>query len=117
VQNLLSNAAEYTPPDGWIELTCEVRESDIAITVADSGPGISDELINHVFEPFVRGDHPRTAAAEGHLGLGLSIVQANVRTLGGRCEVKNAVGAGAVFTVYLPATLLARLKSQKMAMK
>ncbi len=104
VTNLLSNAFEYTPAGGWVKVKCELA-GEIIVTVSDSGPGISPELLPRVFEPFFRGNQPRSAA-EGHLGLGLSIVQAHVRALGGRCEVQSPPGSGAMFQIHLPASLV-----------
>ena len=72
--NLLDNALRYTPPAGRIELTMS-RDADAAvIRVRDTGPGISPEVLPHVFEPFYRGDAAR-APARGGSGLGLSIAQ------------------------------------------
>jgi len=103
VVNLLSNAFEYTPAGGRIELKCEVSD-DIVISVTDNGPGIPADLLPRLFDPFVRGDQQRSVS-EGHLGLGLSIVQAHSRALGGECTIESTVGHGAVFTIRLPASL------------
>jgi len=103
LSNLLSNAIEYTPAGGWVEVRCEVAD-EVMISVADSGPGISAELLPRLFEPFFRGNQQRSLA-EGHLGLGLSIVQAHARGLGGRCEVTSG-STGSTFKVVLPTELM-----------
>jgi len=113
ISNLLSNAFEYTPADGWVKVACHATD-EVCITVSDSGPGISPELLPRVFEPFFRGNQPRSAA-EGHLGLGLSIVQAHVRALSGRCEVQSPAGAGATFRIHLPNSVLASMEQEMVA--
>ncbi len=113
VTNLVANAFEYTPAGGWIKVKCELS-NEIILTVSDSGTGISPELLLRVFEPFFRGDQPRSAA-EGHLGLGLSIVQAHVRALGGRCEIHSPAGTGATFQIHLPTRLLAAAEREMVA--
>jgi signal transduction histidine kinase len=113
VTNLLANAVEYVPAGGQVEMACETAAvgyvggngngdgEELVVTVSDNGPGISAELLPRLFEPFVRGESPRTQ--NGHLGLGLSLVQAHARAMGGRCEVVQVVGSrGATFRVYLP---------------
>lgn len=110
ISNLLSNAFEYTSANGWVKVQCGAA-NEVMISVSDSGSGIPPHLLPRVFEPFFRGDRPRSAA-EGHLGLGLSIVQAHVRALAGRCEVASPAGAGATFRVYLPASILAPMERE-----
>ncbi|HSV14845.1 MAG TPA: ATP-binding protein [Tepidisphaeraceae bacterium] len=105
IMNLLGNAMEYGRADGQIELRCEVTGDAIIVRISDDGPGIAEELLPRLFEPFSRGDARQ--AADIHLGLGLSLVQAHARALGGRCEVQSAVGAGSTFIVRLPCSILA----------
>jgi signal transduction histidine kinase len=106
VINLLSNAFEYTPAGGTIELTCEVSD-ELVLTVSDSGSGVPDELVPRLFMPFSRADERRDSSG-GHAGLGLSIVQAHAQALGGRCvlEPRRPGVAGATFGVYLPTSLV-----------
>ncbi|ANN19817.1 two-component sensor histidine kinase [Amycolatopsis orientalis] len=96
VCNLLVNAARYgrTP----IEVTLEGKRDVVTIRVADSGPGVPEELRPILFDRFVRGDHARQAT-EGS-GLGLSIARENALIHGGEITVHN--DRGAVFTVRLP---------------
>lgn len=100
--NLLDNAAKYTEPGG--EITIEVGHlgDDALLRVRDNGPGIDAALLPHVFEPFTQG--PRSLErSEGGLGIGLSLVKMLVELHGGDVEVVSAPGAGATFTVRLPA--------------
>lgn len=101
--NLLSNAASYTPPGGTIRVSGG-REGDVvAIRVCDTGAGIEPSLLPDVFEIFVQG--PRTAdRAEGGLGVGLSLVRALTELHGGTVTAhSNGPGFGSEFTVRLPA--------------
>ena len=71
------------------------------LTVSDTGPGISDEDLPHVFERFYRGDKSRTAS-NGNAGLGLAISKAIVEAHGGTIDVSSQPGTGTTFTVILP---------------
>jgi len=102
VTNLLSNAIDYNRDGGEIRLTTHRDNGTVILTVGDTGCGISAEDLPHVFERFQRADKARTAAA-GHSGLGLAIAQAIVQAHGGSIEAASEPGAGAVFTVKLPA--------------
>jgi len=103
--NLLSNALEYTPSRGIIEVRCSVSDEELLITVLDSGPGIDRDFLPRLFTPFSRGDR-RRAAEGGHLGLGLSIVQSHARALGGICTLESNPGNGAKFCIHLPTSLM-----------
>ncbi len=101
LHNLVANALKYTPRDGAVTLSLE-KEGDWAkITVADTGIGIPEKDLPHIFERFYRVDRARSRA-EGGAGLGLSIVKWIVDAHGGRIEVRSEVGKGTVFTVWLP---------------
>jgi signal transduction histidine kinase len=98
--NLISNAVKYNRPNGTVMLRAEVLESEIAIYVQDTGIGIPEEALPHLFQKFyrVREHESRTAGT----GLGLSICKQIVHAHGGRIEVKSKIGVGTVFTVFLP---------------
>jgi signal transduction histidine kinase len=101
VTNLLSNAVEYNRPGGIVELLAQPNGKVLHLTIRDTGPGIAQEHLPHLFEPFYRADRSRTNEA-GHLGLGLSLVQSHVAALGGEIRVESEVGAGTTFTIDLP---------------
>jgi two-component system heavy metal sensor histidine kinase CusS len=101
VTNLLSNAVEYNRPGGTIELKVEPNGRFLHVIVADTGPGIAAEHVPFLFEPFYRADRARTGQ-DGHMGLGLSLVQAHVQALGGQIKVESTVGVGTRFCVDLP---------------
>jgi len=99
--NLLDNAFKYTPEGGKINL--EVRaDSNLAIfSVSDTGMGISERAVPHIFDRFFRAEQARTTRTSG-TGLGLSIVQSIVEAHGGKVLVESQEGLGARFQVELP---------------
>jgi len=104
VLNLVSNAIEYNSPGGTVELSAETDGGDTEIVVKDNGPGISPEHLPHLFQPFYRATKAREA--DGHLGLGLFLVDSHVKAMGGVCRVESALGAGTTFRVRLPSSSL-----------
>lgn len=100
--NLLTNARVHTPDGTEIDVSIEIDDADAVVTVADSGPGISEELQSRLFGRFVRGDVSRSRQA-GSSGLGLAIVKALVEAHGGTIIADNRDDRqGARFTVRLP---------------
>jgi signal transduction histidine kinase len=100
VTNLLSNAIKYTPSGGWVRATAENAGSNVRLIVEDSGVGIPDSHLPHIFDRFYRVPDPNP---EKGLGLGLSFVAAIVRAHGGEIHVDSGVGRGSRFEVTLPA--------------
>jgi heavy metal sensor kinase len=103
VTNLLSNAVEYNRPGGRVDLIVRPNDQLLHLTVRDTGPGIAERHLPHLFEPFYRADQARSVQP-GHLGLGLSLVRSHVEALGGSVRVESRVGEGTTFHVELPAT-------------
>ena|GEM_PF-936794 len=107
VDNLLSNAIDYTPEEGAITYAIkELNSSKKGIvhyrfTVQDTGFGISKDKLDHLFEPFYRGDSPLTANTSG-TGLGLSITKAIVDLKGGTISVDSKEGKGTTVVMELP---------------
>jgi signal transduction histidine kinase len=107
LQNLVDNALKFTPPGGSIHIKAQTRADNkpakagssgwLAISVQDSGPGISEELKGRLFEKFVTGSHERRGT-----GLGLAFCRLAVEAHGGRIGVESAPGQGARFTFTLP---------------
>ena len=103
--NLVTNAIKYTPRGGSVELAVVRRpaEEEVAITVRDTGIGISTSDLPHVFDRFWRADRARSRASErGGFGLGLAISQWIVQAHGGTITVQSRLGRGTVFSVALP---------------
>jgi len=99
--NLLNNAIQYTPRGGTITVTLTHAGNNARVTVKDTGIGIPEEHIKHIFERFYRVDKSRSRS-EGNIGLGLSICQRIVELHGGKMEVESKVGVGSTFTVLMP---------------
>ncbi len=107
-QNLLSNAAKHAGEGGWIGLTVEVDSSGprphVLVRVRDRGPGIPVEDLDHLFEPFYRGERAKADQIRG-TGLGLSLVSTIAQAHGGSVTAQNLPEGGAEFTLRLPAAL------------
>lgn len=100
--NLLDNASKYTPVGGGIGLRVRVADDAIVITVSDSGIGITDVALPHVFDPFVQDTHAVGFNGAG-LGIGLTVVRELVEAHGGTVVATSAgAGLGSQFVVTLP---------------
>jgi signal transduction histidine kinase/ActR/RegA family two-component response regulator len=107
VWNLLSNAAKFTPRNGRVQVSLERVNSQVEITVSDTGQGISPEFLPFVFDRFRQQDSTMTREHSG-LGLGLAIVRHLVEMHGGDVSAySGGEGKGAIFKVKLP-TLIAQ---------
>lgn len=103
LQNLLSNAAKYTPDGGHIVLTARTSGNDeVEFEVSDNGVGIAAELLPHVFDLFRQGER-NLDRSQGGLGIGLTLVSRLVQLHGGRVVAQSAgPGQGSSFRVHLP---------------
>jgi CheY-like chemotaxis protein len=100
--NLLDNAAKFTPPGGRLRLEVERCDTEVAIAVRDNGPGITPELLPHVFDLFVQADRS-LARSHGGLGIGLTLVRSLVEMHGGRVSAaSDGQGHGTEITIRLP---------------
>jgi signal transduction histidine kinase len=107
--NLLSNGLTYTPSGGGIVVGARARESEVEISVRDTGAGIPAEDIPYVFERFYRADKSRSRATGG-AGLGLAIARQLVEAHGGRIWVESTEGQGSTFTFALPISISSQEK-------
>jgi heavy metal sensor kinase len=105
ILNLLDNAIKYTPASGRVTMSCERLGSEYALSVADTGPGIPDELQQKVFERFFRVDKARTRSEKdgGGAGLGLSIARWIAEAHQGRVILARSDASGSTFTAFIPA--------------
>jgi two-component system phosphate regulon sensor histidine kinase PhoR len=101
LDNLLDNAAKFSPPGSAIDVTAQVAGEEVRLSVRDRGPGISPEHWSRVFERFYKVDRARPREAGG-FGLGLAITKHLVQVLGGRIWTETARDGGQVFTIALP---------------
>ena len=109
VVNLLSNAVKFTAQKGVVILACGrdargERESNVIVTVTDTGRGIATDALARIFEPFVQVDARLTRTEEG-MGLGLAISRDLARGMGGDLTVESTIGVGSTFTLTLPAAM------------
>jgi signal transduction histidine kinase len=98
LQNLASNGLRHTPPGGRIRLSAERTETGVRLQVADTGAGIPQEHLPHVFDRFYKADPSRSQSGSG---LGLSIVRAIVERHGGTVSVLSTPGVETVFEIVI----------------
>ncbi len=99
--NLINNSIKYTKPGGIIELALQVDGEMAIISIKDSGVGIPENHLPHIFDRFYRIDAARNRE-DGGTGLGLSIVKAIVDAHGGSIDVSSVVDEGTTVTITLP---------------
>ncbi|WP_437185019.1 sensor histidine kinase [Planctomicrobium sp. SH668] len=99
--NLVSNALNYTPQHGHVDVTCTVDLGHVIVDVMDDGIGIAQEHRDRIFERFYRIDKARSRSGGGN-GLGLSIVKHLITVFNGEISLRSHPGQGSTFTVRLP---------------
>jgi len=99
--NLLANVRTHTPPGTVATVAVLPGANEVAVSVSDNGPGVTDVDLERLFDRFYRVD-PSRSRENGGTGLGLSIVAAIVRAHGGRIMASHTVGGGLTMTVVLP---------------
>ena len=99
--NITTNAVRYTAKGGSVEMSAVLTDSEVLLSVTDTGIGIPKEDIPRIFDRFYRVDKARSRALGG-TGLGLSIAFEIVRRHNGRMEIQSEVGQGTTMTVHLP---------------
>ena len=105
VLNLLSNAVKFTPEGGTITVLCGREDQTVTISVRDTGPGIPEDKLEVIFDPFVQLGRTLTSKHEG-AGLGLAISRDLARAMDGDVRVESIEGEGATFTLSLPSVSL-----------
>jgi PAS domain S-box-containing protein len=99
--NLLGNAVKYTPSGGKVSLHVAQTAAELAVSVEDSGIGMSAQDLSKICQKFFRSEDPRVRDVPGS-GIGLSLVQEVARSHGGRLEVHSELNKGSKFTLILP---------------
>lgn len=99
--NLISNAIKFSNPGGQLTVTCGICDSNVVVSVSDTGQGMDEATAEHIFEKFYQGDSSHSR--EGN-GLGLPLAKRIVTLCGGTISVKTAPDQGSTFTVHLPIT-------------
>ncbi|MBF6614746.1 MAG: HAMP domain-containing histidine kinase [Chloroflexi bacterium] len=101
--NLMDNGIKYTQAGGWVKVQLTSGFNKVEVSVADSGIGINNEQLPHIFDRFYRADKSRTRDSEtAGLGLGLAICDWIAKSYGGSITVSSNVGRGSCFVVHLP---------------
>jgi signal transduction histidine kinase len=104
ILNLIDNAVKYTSKGGSVAVSCQRSGDDYAISIQDTGSGISPELQPRIFERFFRADKARSRSESdgGGAGLGLSIARWIAAAHNGRLELTQSGPGGSIFIAYLP---------------
>jgi two-component system OmpR family sensor kinase len=102
VANLLANARIHTPVGTPITVSIDSNDEGTTISIADAGPGLTEDDQARIFERFYRADPSRNRSNDEGSGLGLSIVDAVMQAHGGKVGVTSKLGEGATFTVFFP---------------
>jgi CheY-like chemotaxis protein/two-component sensor histidine kinase len=102
VVNILTNAAKYTHHHGVIRVETAEEAGEAVLTIADNGPGISSDLLPHIFDLFVQSERTLDRS-QGGLGIGLSLVKRLIEMHGGRVAARSpGPGEGSIFEIRLP---------------
>jgi signal transduction histidine kinase len=99
LDHLLDNAVRHTPPGTTVEVTVAEEPGSVVVTISDQGPGVSPDILPHLFERFYRGD---SARGRGGAGLGLTVAAAIVSAHRGTITARRASPTGLAVTVGLP---------------
>jgi signal transduction histidine kinase len=97
--NLLDNALKYTAPTGSVKVWISGNSAFAEVAIEDTGSGIAEDELPHVFDRFFRGEKSRSAPGNG---LGLSLAQAFVLLHNGEITARSRIGHGSRFIVRLP---------------
>ncbi len=101
ITNLVANAINYTNPGGKVEVTVQVSRAEVTTTISDTGIGIPQEAIPHLFNKFFRISNSTQQASKG-TGLGLYIAKSIIEKLDGKIWVESEFGKGSKFSFTLP---------------
>jgi len=112
IGNLIDNAVKYTDGPGRVFVHLAMAEGQAVVTVSDSGIGISEADLAHVFDRFFRADRARDGRGQGGTGLGLAICRSIVEAHGGTITLDSRVGGGTTVRVTLPLTRAAAAKRE-----
>ena len=96
--NIISNAIDHTPKSGEIAISLEEKDGKVVVNIADSGEGMDEETLKHVFDPYFQGDISRSSKG---LGLGLAISKRICELCNGSIKAESAPGEGSLFTITL----------------
>ena len=107
VTNLVENAIQYNVDSGWVRVTLDADHKYFYVKVADSGLGIPEDSVDHIFERFFRVDKARSREVGG-TGLGLSITKNVIQMHHGVIDVESTQGEGTTFSMRIPLNYVSR---------
>lgn len=100
VYNLLANAYKFTGPNGTVDVSYKCTDAGVSIHIRDTGIGISEKDLPHLFDAYYRGDNSGQISGDG---LGLFVVKENLEQMGGTVNVRSEPGRGSEFAITIPA--------------
>ena len=103
--NLLDNAIKHTPEGGTVTLRAAVQDGGILTQIRDTGEGIPDADLPHIFDRFYQVDKSRQSQRRDGAGLGLTITKGIIEAHGGRLRVDSQEGVGTTFSTWLPVAI------------
>ncbi|MDE6748210.1 MAG: cell wall metabolism sensor histidine kinase WalK, partial [Lachnospiraceae bacterium] len=106
ITNLVENAIKYNKEHGWVKVTLDADHQFFSVVVADSGMGIPEDSIEHIYERFYRVDKSHSREIDG-TGLGLAITRSAILKHRGSIKVVSEEGEGTTFIVKIPLTYIA----------
>src|SRR5690606_22340640 len=101
IDNIIANALKYTPAGGRVDIRVSRSGGGAVVTCTDTGLGIAEQDLKHLFSAFYRSSNPAALSIPG-TGLGLAISRRIVEMHGGELGVRSTLGQGSVFTLTLP---------------
>ena len=101
IENIVRNAARYSPVGDSVSISVNSNDSSVAIQIMDRGPGVPEEYLARIFEPFFRADSSRSRDTGNH-GIGLAIARAVFESHGGSVGAENRAGGGLSIKISLP---------------
>jgi two-component system phosphate regulon sensor histidine kinase PhoR len=110
IVNLVDNAIKYSAKESKVFINAINKNTEIEISVRDSGKGIPENHLPRIFERFYRVDKARSRD-QGGTGLGLSIVKHILQVHGGRVSVKSEIGKGSIFSLHIPLNQITKKKN------
>jgi signal transduction histidine kinase len=101
VINILGNAVKYTPENGKIDFALSEENNTVILDIRDTGYGMSEEDLSHIFDKFYRSSHPQISEQQG-TGLGLALTSEIIALHEGEINVQSELGNGTRFTLKIP---------------
>lgn len=104
IENIARNAVRHSPTNGEVLIKVDTDDRQVQIETTDSGPGVSDDELAHLFEPFFRTRQSAEIDSNGGTGLGLAIARRAVELHGGTISARNCAQGGLSIVISLPAS-------------